>query len=664
MPGYEDLLRDLLLQGVLTEEPPETSASDASSPYRGVMGGKTPEFSLAPAPVEAALPPANILLIPGTNVPAEDPRGMVPDTRAQLTNRRSAAASHPSPPEPPSATPPVVAPGSPLGRSMPWLTATGRENLPLRQTGNMVTLDTRPAGGTAPTMAQPQEGTATWIPAAPGQAAAEVASGLRPRVSPETQAAQDAARVDAQLQAYAERKKAADAEAKQAEERTRRQEQAAFVKPLQDILTRARLDAASSDPLTRAQGEAAVVKVSPILQGILTQAGMTNRMEKEGGAGARETFTTDATGKVHSVVTPTEKPISPTTPNADEILAAKLGFDLKRRIKTDGTPMTQADFALLDREREASATRISTARATGTAIGQGDPLAIDAAVKKIKSLESSKAAVAIEGFGPEAMDFQVKQYLTPGSPQFLKQPSFGMGSAGNPLRIAFMRRVGEMAKEMDVTPESQAVLAAVGKATQSEYQRVVANRGPIMAFAHTAERTLQQALALSDQVDRTEIPLINKALMAGKEYVGGDPMAAKLHAQLNIGVTELAKVMSGSSGGQMSSDAARKEVASMLNYAQTQEQFREVLKMLVEQDIPNRVYGYDKMIQQYEETLGNVTRNKKGTSGVTNQSPPPTPAVTTPSGGHRLSGTKTTRPDGTYPLKDGTTITVKGGVVQ
>jgi hypothetical protein len=552
---------------------------------------------------------------PGTDYPLE--HGMVPDTVSQLQGRgeedtipgTNVPRTNPVPQ-------PAVSPASPLGRTFPWLTrgelppkVEGKpqepaqvsfENFPIQQTGNVESLKV-------------PEGTASWTPAAPGQSAAEVASGVRPRVSPETQAVQDAASVDVRLQAQKERNARAQEEARQAAQKAKQDQQTAFVKPIQDILSRAKIDATSNDPSTRAQGEAAIVKLSPVLQGILTQAGMAERMTSGGGGAGRETFTTDATGKIHSTLAPSERPATPTVPNADEILAEGLGFNLKARRRADGTPMTQADFLALDKEKEASATRVAGARALGGALGKADPRALSAAQSYADAIKKGQA----QTIPPEHVATLAEAFLTPASPMYGKMPNMGFGAAGMPARLQLLGAISEKMKEPGFTAMDTATRNALMKGYQSELTSQQGQRGKIDPFIRTTNANLDQAMALFPKIGNGGVPVINKWVNRYKAEFRGDPDVAALNAVIDSAMAEYSKVVTSATGSGVTAQAERDKWESRLNSSFTDAQAIEVVKNL-KQELNNRLTSYD-------ESMARITQDIRNLGGTSVGSPPPPP---------------------------------------
>lgn len=180
-----------------------------------------------------------------------------------------------------------------------------------------------------------------------------------------------------------------------------------------------------------------------------------------------------------------------------------------------------------------------------------------------------------------------------------KDPSFGMGQNSNREKYLAMKakRIREAGGVGDIV-SSQATI----KAATSELSALQNQRGKIMSFAETAEKNLELASKLSKEVDRSDIPLLNNAIITGKIQLLGDPKARAYVGALRVAINEYAKVTASATGGGVTSDSARKEIEELLSQADTPEMFDEVIKTL-KVELSNRKYGYDHQIQSIQSSL-------------------------------------------------------------
>jgi hypothetical protein len=157
------------------------------------------------------------------------------------------------------------------------------------------------------------------------------------------------------------------------------------------------------------------------------------------------------------------------------------------------------------------------------------------------------------------------------------------------------------------TPEDNAIRQAAFKASKQELVKLQSQRGPVMSFARTAELNLQNALRLSDKVDRTGSPVVNRWLLAGRKSILGDKDVSNFDAAVRTGINEYAKVVSSATGGGVTSDTARKEIEAQLNSAMNPEQIKDMMKEVFIVDLNNRKSGYDEQIKFIKDSMAGKT---------------------------------------------------------
>src|SRR5204862_1844947 len=109
------------------------------------------------------------------------------------------------------------------------------------------------------------------------------------------------------------------------------------------------------------------------------------------------------------------------------------------------------------------------------------------------------------------------------------------------------------------TAGEQVARTQFARATQNELNALTRQRGLIMAFASTADQNLDRALELSQKVDRSGVPVVNRWILAGRRTVAGDPEVTNFHIFNDRAVTEIARLTSSATGGGVSTDSARRE---------------------------------------------------------------------------------------------------------
>lgn len=158
-------------------------------------------------------------------------------------------------------------------------------------------------------------------------------------------------------------------------------------------------------------------------------------------------------------------------------------------------------------------------------------------------------------------------------------------------RAAIMGQVYEQSKASGSTASTDALRHEYVKAGQSALTKLVTQQQLVGAFSKTASLQLDQLQKLSKGVTESDIPLLNEALLSGAKHITGSPAANAYLSTLISTQGELAKILSGSTGGAGSTDQSRREAAEMLNKYVTPGQL-EVLVPNLKQELSNRGQGY------------------------------------------------------------------------
>jgi hypothetical protein len=189
-------------------------------------------------------------------------------------------------------------------------------------------------------------------------------------------------------------------------------------------------------------------------------------------------------------------------------------------------------------------------------------------------------------------------------------PPMGMGKAGMNLRTEILNRAAKMASGKD--PTEQRVQQIANKADASALLQLRKQQTAGENFEKTALKNADLALAASEKMDRTGVPVFNKWLQAGRRGTGSVE-AANFDAANNSFVEEYAKVMTGSTGGAAATDSARQRAHELLDTSMTPEQYRSNVDIL-KKEMANRVQSFR---EQAEETEGRIRdTGKKSDSGT------------------------------------------------
>ena len=201
-------------------------------------------------------------------------------------------------------------------------------------------------------------------------------------------------------------------------------------------------------------------------------------------------------------------------------------------------------------------------------------------------------------------------------------PSFGMGAAAVNDRKRVLNRMADnlaaSGKPMEEAVSEVGLAKAGRTSSEVELKRLKAQRGPVMAFARTAELNLKRAIDMADKIPDSQIPIINRALRSGAAKIGGSPEVASFYAALYTGVNEYAKVTSSATGGGTTAQAARDEAMDALGKGgYTAAQYKQILQTVLLPDLASRKQGYDERISHAENAL----RDTSGVESPTKKSP-------------------------------------------
>lgn len=185
-----------------------------------------------------------------------------------------------------------------------------------------------------------------------------------------------------------------------------------------------------------------------------------------------------------------------------------------------------------------------------------------------------------------------------------KMPALGMGK--DPDRKRIMNRAAEQAASLEQTPAMVMQAQAAYRADGDALKRMTVARAAAHAFESKALEQSKLVASLSDKVSRTDYPIINGALVAGK-VLTGNTNAHLLNNALLTFTTEYAKIMSGSTGSsQGSTDSARREAAELISSALAKGTLRETITQM-QREMKWTMDGYNATIANIMDGLGGNT---------------------------------------------------------
>lgn len=184
-------------------------------------------------------------------------------------------------------------------------------------------------------------------------------------------------------------------------------------------------------------------------------------------------------------------------------------------------------------------------------------------------------------------------------------PQYGMGTAGFMMRQAFDTAKNQLMKNLNVTPEDVASGQAIRKADTASLTQMSKLQSTIGSFEQTARKNADLALSLAPKGGaQGQVPLFNRWVQAGRKSLAGNPDVAAFDAALGTFADEYAKVVSGSTNGTGTTDAAKATAESRINSAMTQQQLVSVVNTM-KQEMANRTSSLSDSVNEIKSRLGN-----------------------------------------------------------
>ncbi|MCW6531194.1 hypothetical protein NED98_13155 [Sphingomonas sp. MMSM20] len=159
-------------------------------------------------------------------------------------------------------------------------------------------------------------------------------------------------------------------------------------------------------------------------------------------------------------------------------------------------------------------------------------------------------------------------------------PQLGMGKDAATLRQAILQRAAQIQLGRGMSGGDSNLLHADTKSAGMALTALQKTRNSLDPFIKTFDGAADQVRKLAPQGVGGSIPVFNRWIQAGRQAVTGDPAVSKFNVAINAVANENAKIMSGASGGAVTSDSARHEAMSLINNAMTLDQLNSVLDQM------------------------------------------------------------------------------------
>lgn len=201
---------------------------------------------------------------------------------------------------------------------------------------------------------------------------------------------------------------------------------------------------------------------------------------------------------------------------------------------------------------------------------------------------------------PEGVDYAATQYRVTG-----QMPSLGMGKT--PARAQIINKAAEQARLLGQTPAAAIQKQAAFKADSNALKQMQTLSAGAEASENKAIGQIGLIKDLSAKVDRTQYPIINGALQAGKINVIGDSNAKQLANAIQTFSNEYGKIIEGSTASVAgSSDSSRRASAKLVDAALNKKTLDDVLTLMQKE--------MDLTLGGYGAAIGHITTRMGGSS--------------------------------------------------
>lgn len=244
-----------------------------------------------------------------------------------------------------------------------------------------------------------------------------------------------------------------------------------------------------------------------------------------------------------------------------------------------------------DKIKDVSAVRLAVSAAGGN---PDDPASItpDIAKKASAILKPPSAAGAGVTLTQEAMDYWAKFAGTTG-----QLPALGMGNSGAKARQDILNRAPQ------VVGGDVATNRATNRSDTASLTQMQKMRDSVVAFESTANANLDLFLKTAKPIVDSGSPLVNQPMRAINKTALGSKELAAYDAARRVAINEIAKVTNNPTLAGTLSDAARKEVESLIPEQATLGQIYAVANVL-RNDMANRHTELDKGLADIKGRMG------------------------------------------------------------
>lgn len=179
-----------------------------------------------------------------------------------------------------------------------------------------------------------------------------------------------------------------------------------------------------------------------------------------------------------------------------------------------------------------------------------------------------------QGLSGNAIDNAAWSYIATG-----KLPAVGRGKEGVAQRTAVMNRSAAIAKDAGIDPSELQTVPGRNKALQASLTNLQKLSDVMEKSEAGFQNNTKVAMNLSDKVDRTGSPVVNKWLLGGRKAMG-DPDVEALDAAITTMAVDYARIMSGATGAGGTPISTAEEAKSLIKKELSHKSFKAVIDVL------------------------------------------------------------------------------------
>jgi hypothetical protein len=184
-------------------------------------------------------------------------------------------------------------------------------------------------------------------------------------------------------------------------------------------------------------------------------------------------------------------------------------------------------------------------------------------------------------------------------------PNLGRGTQGPRQTAQILNEAARQAAARGDSPEAQRIAQLANKASSQALGTIEKQSTMVGAFEKNFTKNADIALELSQKVDRTGVPILNKWINAGRRSVTGDADLAAFDANIKATVNEYAKIVGGGTGSGATAQGEIAKIEGLLSAAQTPQQVASVIS-LMKRETANRLQAFEEQrrVAQQHDSAG------------------------------------------------------------